>query len=64
MEYKFQVCDRVVHVEEHVVGTIVELTTLQDVTEGDCEGDDPWYVIVWDHEDFEGQESEYSLEKI
>ena len=64
MKYEFQIGDKVIHKEEHVTGTIVELTSLKEVTEGDCKKDYPWYVIEWDEEDFTGQESEDSLLKI
>lgn len=47
-------------------GTIVCLTTLGLVVEGDCSRrsfNDPWYGVLWGDGSF-GQESEDSLEKV
>jgi hypothetical protein len=60
--------DRVTHVDDNTLqGTVIGLTTLFAVNEGDCEDDerwDPWYQIEWDHQEFIGQESEESLVKV
>lgn len=60
----FKIGDRVIHREESVMGTIVGLTTLSQVVDGDCdqsEKDDRWYEIKWDHGEFIGQECEEQL---
>jgi hypothetical protein len=63
MEYTYKLGDRVRHLSEDVKGVVVRHLNIDDVDE-DTEDGYPWYGVVWDDEDFVGQEHELSIEKI
>ena len=50
--YAFNIGDRVRYCEDSKLnGTIIGLTTLSNIVDGDCddeEADSPWYTIQWD----------------
>ena len=66
--YKFKVGDKVKHTEyDNLTGEVVRLVTLEpNIGEILQHRDDtcPWYAVRWDHEEFEGNEAQMSLELV